>query len=129
MIAIRTKVVVRYLAADEADQFQRATALIEGEPVFVSSTVALEAERVLRVSYRLGRPAILAALRGFADLPTAAFDNITIVAQALDWAESGMDFADALHLAGAAGCDAFASFDRALQLTAERLGAPEAPAP
>jgi predicted nucleic-acid-binding protein len=129
MIAIDTNVIVRYLVADEPEQFRRATALIEGEAVFISSTVVLEAEWVLRVSYRLDRAAILGALRRFADLPTVAFENLIILAQALDWAEQGMDFADALHLAGAAGCDAFASFDRALQRTAAKLGAPEVRAP
>jgi predicted nucleic acid-binding protein len=33
----------------------------------------------------------------------------------------GMDFADALHLATAAGCAAFASFDRRLAKAAKRL--------
>jgi predicted nucleic-acid-binding protein len=129
VIAIDTNVVVRYLVADEPAQFQRATALIESEAVFVSSTVAHEAEWVLRVSYRLDRATVLAALRGFAGLPTVAFENTIVLGQAFDWAEQGMDFADALHLAGAAGCDAFASFDRALQRTAARLGAPEVRAP
>ena len=34
-----------------------------------------------------------------------------------------MDFADALHLASAADCDAFASFDAELRRTAAKLGA------
>jgi len=127
VIAIDTNVLVRYLVADEPEQFRRATALIEGEAVFVSSTVALEAEWVLRVSYRLDQAAVLGALRRFADLPTVAFDNMIILA--LDWAEQGMDFADALHLAGAAGCDAFASFDRALKRMAAKLGGLEVRAP
>ena len=127
MIAIDTNVIVRYLVADEPEQFRRATALIESEAVFVSSTVALEAEWVLRVSYRLDRAATLGALHKFAGLPTVAFESTTI--QALDWAEQGMDFADALHLAGAAGCEAFASFDRSLRRTAAKLGAPEVRAP
>ncbi len=32
--------------------------------------------------------------------------------EALDRAEKGMDFADALHLGAAAGCDAMLTFDR-----------------
>lgn len=129
MIAIDTNVIVRYLVADQSEQFRRATALIEGEQVFVPSTVALEAEWVLRAIYRLNRAAILAALRKFAALPTVAFEDMGILTQALDWAEQGMDFADALHLAGAAGCVAFASFDRGLKQTAAKLGAPAVRAP
>ena len=40
-----------------------------------------------------------------------------------------MDFADALHLAGSARCEAFVSFDRKLAKVAARLGAPEVRAP
>ncbi len=129
MIAIDTNVIVRYLVADQSEQFRRATALIEGEQVFVPSTVALEAEWVLRAIYRLNRAAILAALRKFAALPTVAFEDMGILSQALDCAEQGMDFADALHLASAAECDAFASFDRGLKQTAAKLGAPAVRAP
>jgi predicted nucleic acid-binding protein len=35
-----------------------------------------------------------------------------------------MDFADAIHLAGTAGADAFLSFDRDLAKQASKLGAP-----
>ena len=129
MIAIDTNVIVRYLVADQSEQFRRATALIEAEQVFVPSTVALEAEWVLRAIYRLNRAAILGALRKFAALPTVAFENMGILTQALDWAEQGMDFADALHLSSAAGCVAFASFDRGLKQTAAKLGAPAVRAP
>ncbi len=34
------------------------------------------------------------------------------MATALAWAEEGMDFADALHLAGAQDCEAFVTLDR-----------------
>jgi predicted nucleic acid-binding protein len=129
VIAIDTNVVVRYLVADEPEQFRRATALIEGESVFVSSTVALEAEWVLRTSYRLNRRAVVGALRKFAALPTVAFENMSVLTPALDWAEQGMDFADALHLAAAVHCEAFATFDRALAPAAAELGAPTVRAP
>lgn len=55
MIAIDTNVVVRYLVADEDEQFRRSAALIEGEPVFLCTTVLLEVEWVLRSLYRLER--------------------------------------------------------------------------
>ncbi len=129
MIAIDTNVIVRYLVADQSEQFRRATALIEAEQVFVPTTVALEAEWVLRAIYRLNRAAILGALRKFAALPTVAFENMGILTQALHWAEQGMDFADALHLASAAECDTFASFDRGLEQTPAKLGAPAVRAP
>ena len=89
----------------------------------------LEAEWVLRGNYGLARQPLLETLRAFLALPRIIAQDPESSVAALDWAEHGMDFADALHLAGAAGCDAFASFDRALKRTAAKLGAPEVRAP
>ena len=123
MIAIDTNVVVRYLVADDPEQFGRAAALIEGRPVFVCTTVILEVEQILRAVYGLDRSAILRALRGFAGLPTVTVEAPGLLICALDWADQGMEFADALHLASAEKCEAFASFDRDLAKTAARLDA------
>ena len=123
MIAIDTNVVVRYLVADEPHQFERATALIERQPVFLCTTVILEAEWVLRAIYHLDRSAILRGLRAFAALPTVGVEDRFVLSQALDWADQGMDFADALHLGSAGECEFFASFDRDLAKTATNLGA------
>jgi predicted nucleic-acid-binding protein len=60
------------------------------------------------------RPKWAAALRELAGLPGVTVEEPAILAQALDWMEGGMDFGDALHLAKAAGCSAFLSFDRKL---------------
>jgi predicted nucleic acid-binding protein len=57
-------------------------------------------------------------LRGLAGLPGVTVEEPAILAQALDWMESGMDFADALHLAKTEGCSPFLSFDRQLAKTA-----------
>ena len=51
-------------------------------------------------------------LRAFAGLPGFAFENPGRLAEALDRAEAGMDFADAPHLGAAARCDAMFTFDR-----------------
>lgn len=80
--------------------------------MFVSVTVMLEVERVLRSAYEY-RPADVArAIRSFAGLPTVTVEDGDMVATALDLAERGMDFADALHLGKAAHCNGMASFDR-----------------
>ncbi len=128
MIAIDTNVIVRYLVADQSEQFRRATALIEGEQVFVhrpsrSRPSGCCARLSPQPSCDPGRFAEVPAL------PTVAFEDMGILTQALDWAEQGMDFADALHLASAAECDTFASFDRGLKQTAAKLGAPAVRAP
>ena len=129
VIAIDTNVVVRFLVNDDREQARRARALIDGEDAFVATTVLLETEWVLRSAYRLPRQELIDALRAFLDLPQVFAQEREGAGAALDWAEQGMDFADALHLASAAGCDAFASFDRELKKTAVKLGAPAVRAP
>jgi predicted nucleic acid-binding protein len=64
-----------------------------------------------------------ATLRGFDGLPPVTLEDPGLAAQALDWMEAGLDFADALHLAKAAGCDAFVTFDQRFVQAAGRLGA------
>ncbi len=114
MIAIDANVVVRDLTGDHPDQSPRARALIDAGQVFVPVTVILETERVLRSAYRLSPAAVIAALRAFCGLPGVTVEDATPVAAALDRAAGGLDFAVALHMARAARCDAFATFDQRL---------------
>jgi predicted nucleic acid-binding protein len=53
---------------------------------------------------------------------TSHIEDPASVAKAFDWMQRGMDFADALHLAKAAGCDAFVSFDQRLISVADAFG-------
>ena len=129
VIAIDTNVVVRFLVNDDREQARRARALVDGEDIFVATSVLLETEWVLRSAYQLPRQALIDALRAFLDLPRVSAQDREGAGAALDWADQGMDFADALHLASAAECVAFASFDRGLQQTAAKLGAPAVRAP
>jgi predicted nucleic acid-binding protein len=62
------------------------------------------------------------ALRAFAGLPRVTVEAPAALAQALDWMERGMGFADSLHLAKAAGCDAFLTFDQRFVRAASKLG-------
>ena len=122
MLAIDTNIVVRYLTNDHPQQSPRARALVDGEPVFVAVTVMLEVEWVLRSGYDY-RPADVArAMRSFAGLPTVTVEDGAIVAKALDLAERGMDFADALHLGKASHCKGMASFDRKFVRAAKAAG-------
>jgi hypothetical protein len=58
------------------------------------------------------RPRSTRALRAFGGLPTVLIEDAALVAEALDRAAAGMDFADALHLGRSGRCDGFASFDQ-----------------
>ena len=114
MIAVDTNVVIRYVIGDDPVQASRARALIDGSSVFVATTTLLEIECVLRRAYRINAHAIVATLRSFAGLPNVTLEQAAVVATALDFSERGVDLADALHLAAAEHCTAFATFDRAL---------------
>jgi predicted nucleic-acid-binding protein len=121
MLAVDTNIVVRYLTTDDPAQAKRARNLVDGNPIFVPTTVLLESEWVLR-SYRLTREQVLAQLRDFLSLATVTAENPVRVSRALAWAQAGMDFADALHLAAAEDCEAFITFDRLLVKAARSRG-------
>jgi predicted nucleic acid-binding protein len=111
MLAVDTNVVVRYLIADDPEQFARAVAVVEGAETFVSLTVLLETEWVLRSLSRFAPAQIVRVLQGFAGLPLVTVEDAHLATIAFEWVEHGLDFADALHLAQAQACDAFVSFD------------------
>jgi predicted nucleic-acid-binding protein len=121
MLAIDTNVLVRYLARDDPEQWPRAHALIVGQDVYVATTVILEAEWVLRSGLGFSAGEIVEAFRAFGGISTITLEDPARLADALDWTEAGMDFADALHLAAAKGCKGFVSFDRRLARTAAAL--------
>jgi predicted nucleic-acid-binding protein len=112
MLAIDTNIVVRLLTNDEHVQAARAKILFADNEVFVATTVLLETEWVLRGAYNQARGDVIAALRAFAGLATVKLEEPARVEMALTLAAGGLDFADALHLSGAEGCEAFVTFDR-----------------
>ena len=120
MRAVDTNVVVRYLTGDDPGQAARARAVIDAGDVFVSTTVLLESEWVLRSVYGLSQTEVAAALRAFAGLPGLSVESPAVLSEALDHAERSMDFADALHLGTAARCEALLTFDlRFIEQTGE----------
>jgi predicted nucleic-acid-binding protein len=122
MLAVDTNIVVRYLVRDHPRQALRAQALIDGNDVFVGTTVILESEWVLRSVYDYSAARVYSGLRALAGLPRVSVENPALVAEALDLAERGMDFADALHLGSASECDALLTFDRKFIRSAAATG-------
>ena len=112
MRAVDTNVVVRYLTGDHPEQAARARAAIDEGPVFASTTVMLESEWVLRSAYGFAGKEVAAALRSFSGLPNVFVESPIVLAEALDRAQMGMDFADALHLGAAARCEVILTFDK-----------------
>jgi len=121
MLAVDTNIVVRLLTNDDATQTRRAAALFASEQIYLSRTVLLESEWVLRFSYELPPNIILLALRKLVGLPNVMLEQQREIAEALDGFEQGLDFADALHLAASRRAGRFASFDRKLIKRAEKL--------
>lgn len=135
MAALDTNVLVRWLVDDDAGQ----SAIVDGllvlaagkeDRLFVSVTVVLETEWVLRSRYRFDKPSVIAALDALLGVAELEFQTEPVLEQAL-WLFkqlSSADFADCLHLALAteAGRGPFLTFDqRASRLDgAALLGTP-----
>ena len=122
MRAIDTNVLVRYLTGDHPEQSRKARALIDEGDIFVGTAVFLECEWVLRSAYGFAPSAICKALRAFAGLSGIILENPGLLAEALDHAEAGMDFADALHLGASAHCESLLTFDRKFAVAAQKHG-------
>ena len=121
MVAVDTNVLVRLVTADNAAQAARAAAVFRAGPVFLSKTVLLETEWVLRYSYALDTASILRALRGVLGLENVVVEDPAAAATALRLLEQGLDFADALHVASSAQADRFVTFDAKLVRRAARI--------
>src|SRR5271165_1498754 len=110
MLAIDTNIVVRFLTRDHEALAQRAREIVTHNDVFAPVTVILEAEWVLRDAYDYPRDEVIQELRRFCGLERVTVGAAEAVAQALDDAERGLGFADALHLALSEDCDGLATF-------------------
>lgn len=121
MIAVDTNVVVRLLTEDDPGQANRARSLFERETILVPTTVLLEAQWVLRRLYGLDVIRIVDALTALIALPNVRCEHLGIVTAALDWTRAGLDFADALHLAGGRAAERFVTFDAKLVKRAKRI--------
>ena len=120
MIAVDTNVLVRLLVADDPGQAKRARRLIEKHDVIIATTVLLETEWVLRSAYGFDRRLICDAFRRLLGLANVAPEAPAAVSQALDAYESGLDFADALHLAATPRVEGFFTFDAKLARVARQ---------
>jgi predicted nucleic-acid-binding protein len=125
MKAVDTNVLARFFVDDPDDaeaarQRPAALAAMQGR-VFVSVTVLLELEWVLRGFYELPRAAIHRALSVLCAYGNVVVEDRARVLAALQAFEQGLDFADALHLARAASCTALLTFDKRFIQRAAKL--------
>ncbi len=129
MRAIDTNVVIRFLTADNAEQARAARTIIQAGDIFISTSVLLECEWVLRSGYGFSADEIATGMTGLAGLPRLTVEDPALLAQAIDWMREGMDFADALHLTKAQHCTVFLTFDRKFVKAARGRGGVPVEAP
>ena len=116
MIALDTNVLARYYVAssDAPSQKQSAAArklLESGKSLFVSKTVVLELEWVLRGYYKSPPQDVLAVLTHLLGMPNLQVEDRVAVELATAALGDGFDFADALHHASSRHCSNVATFD------------------
>lgn len=81
----------------------------------------LELEWVLRGVYKLERDRIGDVLAVLVNVRNLHFESEPLLIRAMEIYRAGTDFADALHHAGAVGCDTFFTFDRKFIAQAKKL--------
>jgi predicted nucleic-acid-binding protein len=112
MLAVDTNVVVRFLVDDDPAQHKRAAALFRAHTIWLTKTVLMETEWVLRSAFGFSAPEIAQALRDLIRLPEARCEDPHAIGPSIEALTAGMDFADALHLfASRQAEEGFASFD------------------
>ncbi|MFZ4860125.1 MAG: type II toxin-antitoxin system VapC family toxin [Desulfuromonadaceae bacterium] len=121
MVSIDTNVAVRLLVNDDPEQTRRAAELFSGHKIFISKTVALETEWILRGVYKLDVKKVNFALTALLSLENVLVEDVSSLFTALDAHAKGMDFADALHLASSSSAESFATFDTAFRARAKKL--------
>jgi predicted nucleic-acid-binding protein len=125
MRALDTNVLARFFVddADDAQAVKQRPAAVAAlsQRSFVSVTVLLELEWVLRGFYELPRRDICRVLRALASIEHIALEDRDAVLVAVDAFAKGLDFADALHVARSSRASGFVTFDRRLAKRAKAL--------
>jgi predicted nucleic-acid-binding protein len=125
MIAIDTNIIVRVLTGDDPGQAKRAGRLMEKNDIFISKTVILETEWVLRHAYGIDSDGIITGFQKLLGLPNVTIEDSWTIFQALNWHKEGLDFADALHMASSLKASRFATFDKSLIKKSSKIKAIE----
>lgn len=125
MKALDTNVLARFFVddPDDVEAARQRPAAIDAlsDRAYVSATVLLELEWVMRGFYELPRKEIVGVLRALAGVEHVTLEDRDSVLAAVDAFERGLDFADALHVARSSRASAFVTFDRRLAKRAAGL--------
>lgn len=125
MKALDTNVLARFFVDDpddaQAARQRPAAVAAVSDRAYVSVTVLLEFEWVMRGFYALSRRDIARVIQALAGIEHITLEDRGAVLAALDAFGKGFDFADALHLARSSRATAFATFDQRLAKRARGL--------
>ncbi len=128
-IAVDTNILVRFLTRDDEQQYQEAYTLFHSPRIYIATTVFLGTEWVLRYAYQYDATEIIQAFRMLLGLPNVEAEDAGRLANALTWHQTGLDFADALHLASSQPCQAFYTFDQQFVKKGKNMSACEVKKP
>ena len=120
MIAFDTNLLVRIAVNDDQQQAETAEQLLMSNEVFVSRTVLLETEWVLRSVYKQARSDIADFFEQAMQTENLTLENAQEVELSLSWYRLGADFADAIHLC-ICGDSVLHTFDAAFCKAANKL--------
>lgn len=121
MISIDTNILVRLFTADDKKQADKAKQLFKKEQIYITKTVVLEAEWVLRFAYDFPPDAIATAFTKLLGQGNVAVEDAHHIAVAISMLRNGVDFADALHLTCSQN-HPFVTFDKKLKTKAFDAG-------
>lgn len=121
MICVDTNIIVRFLTHDDDQQYQKALSIFKLNEIFISDTVILETEWVLRYAYNFSAKEICHAFVNLFGLRNTHLSNPTFISQAIEWHKSGLDFSDAMHLAQYQNHEKLYTFDKSLSYKAREL--------
>lgn len=125
MRALDTSVLARFFVddADDAQTARQRPAAIAAlaERSYVSVTVLLELEWVMRGFYELPARDVSRVLRALASIEHITLEDRDAVLVAIDAFDKDLDFADALHLARSSRASGFATFDQRFAKRAKAL--------
>ena len=123
MVGIDTNVLLRLLLDDDAAQSAHIDAWLAALPttagqVHIADVVLAETVWTLSSAYKQPKTAVLTALQALHDEPMFSFeDRAAVAAATATFAVAACGFSDCLIVARnlAAGCQATATFDKAMQ--------------
>ncbi|MFT4178446.1 MAG: type II toxin-antitoxin system VapC family toxin [Thermomonas sp.] len=112
MIAVDANVLVRIVINDDPDQVAASLRVLHGgDSILLLNSVLQEVVWVLESKYQIPREEVADVVEAILLMPPVVPETAH-TPETVAWYRNGMDFADAVHLAGAASrCEKLATFD------------------